>query len=92
MVKLRETRFGPPTHAEAGDRLDLREQDGRGDLQVLTEGAGASCKEHVPGTSQPGRGGGWAVSQDAFGLVRSRADRTAVQLWNTKALVNESEA
>lgn len=29
------------------------------------------------------------VSQDAFVLVRSRADRRAMQLWNTKVLVNE---
>lgn len=29
------------------------------------------------------------VSQNAFVLVRSRADRRAMQLWNTKVLVNE---
>lgn len=29
------------------------------------------------------------VSQNAFGLVRSRAERTTMQLWNTKVLVNE---
>lgn len=72
MVKLREIR--PPTHAEAGDRLDLREQDGRGDLQALKDTVARSMCLGRPSMGD----GGWAVSQDAFGLVRSRADRTAV--------------